>query len=83
MGKAKIYRFDYMTPGNILHHKYFSCLTSDTAILQFEARCDHKSIDVDSFQVYECQPGCYKWELVFSREVCSSDADDIFHKRPV
>lgn len=66
--KAKIYRFDYMSPDNILHHKYYSCLSTETAISQFEAGCEHKSIEVESFQVYECQPGCYKWELVMSKE---------------
>ena len=76
MDRPKIYRFDYTSNDSILHHKYYSCQDVGNALSQFEAGCQHKATAVDNLQIFECQPGCYKWTLVYSRE-SEKDEDNV------
>ena len=69
MNDTEIYRFDYMSGDNFLHHKYYSCQTVSTAISQFEAGCEHKHVNPEDVQIYECAHGCYKWALVSSNDI--------------
>ena len=68
MDRPKIYRFDYMSDDNFLHHKYYSCQNIGTAISQFEAGCSHKHVFPEKVEAYECADGCHKWALVYSSE---------------
>ena len=61
---AKIYRFDYLSDDNHLHHKYYTCLNKVTALEQFRAGCNHKHICASKIKLYKCEQGCHKWELV-------------------
>ena len=76
MNKPKIYRFDYTSDDSFLHHKYYSCQDVENALSQFEAGCQHKATMAENLQIYECQTGCYKWALVYSRET-EKDDDDV------
>ena len=61
---AKIYKIDYIDEEGHLHHKYYTCLTDQIAIDQFNAGCEHKHIDPHSVTLYRCAQGCHKWALV-------------------
>jgi hypothetical protein len=61
---AKIYRIDYLDNNDHLHHKYYTCLSTNIALEQFNAGCEHKHICPTRVRVYKCEQGCHSWELV-------------------